>query len=182
MHHFVMREDQYKIFAEGIDESERNFVLMIAAVNRIEAEILQSVVDPAHIPFQTKPQPAEIGRLGHTRPCRRLLGNREDTWMVLMHLHVKFLEESDGLQILVAAILVGNPFALLTRIIQIQYGRDGIDPQSVNMISIKPKQGAVEQEVPHLHPTEVKNAAVPLWMVAQTRIFMIVEMRAVEPR
>ena len=76
MHHFVMREDEHEIFAECIDEPERNFVLMIAAVNRIEAEIFQRVVHPTHIPFQTEPQPAQIGRLGHTRPCRGLLGNR----------------------------------------------------------------------------------------------------------
>ena len=57
----IVRKRQNEIFVEGVDHREGEFVVMILAVNRIEREIPQRIVHPAHVPFQIEAKAADIG-------------------------------------------------------------------------------------------------------------------------
>ncbi len=48
------------------------------------------------------------------------------------------------------------------------------------MVSIQPKQSAVQQEVADLDAIIVEDAAMPIRMVAEPRVGMVVEMRSVK--
>ena len=112
------------------------------SMNRIVGEILQSVVHPAHIPFQAEAQTAEINRSRDHGPRRGFLGEGLDARIFLVRLHIELAKEFDGFQILAAAIFVGEPFAGFARIIEIQHGRDRVYSQSVDVIFIQPEHCA----------------------------------------
>ena len=41
---------------------------MILPVNRVDAHVFQEIVHPAHVPFETEPEPAQISRTRHAGP------------------------------------------------------------------------------------------------------------------
>src|SRR5262245_47665736 len=56
VHHFIVRKHQDEVLSEGIEEPERNLILMKRAVDGIVAEVSQHVVHPAHIPLECEAQ------------------------------------------------------------------------------------------------------------------------------
>ena len=58
---FIMGKRQHEIFGEGVEKRERQFVVFVAAVNRVLREITERVVHPAHVPFQTESETTKIG-------------------------------------------------------------------------------------------------------------------------
>ena len=63
---------------------------------------------------------------------------------------VEFLEELDGLEVFAAAEFVGDPFARLAAVVEIEHRGHGIDPQAVDVVFVEPEQGVREQEVADL--------------------------------
>ena len=68
MHHFVMGERQHKIFGEGIVQAEDDIAVVMLAIDRILADVVEGVVHPAHIPFVAEAEPAKLDRPRHHRP------------------------------------------------------------------------------------------------------------------
>ena len=50
----IMREGHNKIFAEGIQETKRQRIVMEPAIEGIFRHVVQDVMHPAHIPLQSK--------------------------------------------------------------------------------------------------------------------------------
>ena len=67
INHLVMRDRQDEVFAEGIDQAKCDLVLVVFAIKRIHAEIVQHVVHPAHIPLHGEAKPVRINRPRHSR-------------------------------------------------------------------------------------------------------------------
>src|SRR5579862_5210842 len=62
VHDLIMRDRQYEIFAPRIQHSEGQVAMVILAMNRIEREVLQRIVHPSHVPFESEAQPTGEGR------------------------------------------------------------------------------------------------------------------------
>ncbi|COW10255.1 Uncharacterised protein [Mycobacterium tuberculosis] len=117
VHHLVMTERQHVIFAERIQHRERHLVVVVAAVHRISADVVERVVHPAHVPLHRKAQAANVGRAGHPRPRRGLLGDGDDSRRDLVRRGVHLLQELHCFQVLPAAVDVGGPAALGSRVV-----------------------------------------------------------------
>src|SRR5579864_1504466 len=68
VYHFIVTQNQNEMFLKRVEQRKRDVVVMKTAKNRIERHVLQKVVHPAHVPFQSETQSAEISRPRHTRP------------------------------------------------------------------------------------------------------------------
>jgi len=72
VHNFVMRQGQNEIFRERILQTKQDIAVMVVAMDRILADVIQRVVHPAHIPFIAEPQPAEFDGTRNLGPGSRL--------------------------------------------------------------------------------------------------------------
>ena len=142
--------------------------------------IAERVVHPAHVPLEAEAQAAQVGRPRHARPARRFLGDGQDAGMFAVAELVEPLEEVDRLEVLVAAEDVGDPLAGLARIVEVEHRGDGVDPQAVEVVAVEPEERVAEQEVADLGPAVVEDLGAPVAVLAEPRVGMLVEMRAVE--
>ena len=165
---------------EGVDQAEGQLVVVILAVDRLVAEVTNRVVHPAHVPLEAEAQAAQVGGPRDARPGGRFLGDREDAGELQVRLLVQLLEEADGLQVLAAAELVGQPVARLAAVVEIEHRGHGIDPQAVDVVLVEPEQGVGDEEVADLVAAVVEDQRAPVAMLAAAGIGMLVQGRAVE--
>src|SRR5574341_231473 len=137
------------------------------------AEIFKHVVHPAHVPLERKPESSYIGGARDTGPRSRLFRQRNGSRMFPVDEDVQIFEKGDGSDIFMPAELVGNPFARLPSIIQVQHRGDGVYAGAVNVIGVQPEQGAVKEKVADLGAVIVEDPAVPVRMVAESGICMV---------
>ena len=182
VHHLVMAQRQDEVLTERVQQSERQLVVVIAPVDGILGEVHQGVVHPPHVPFEPEAQAAQVGGAGDGRPGGGLLGHQHDGGVVAVDHLVELLDEVDGFQVLPAPEAVGDPLALAARIVQVEHGGDRIDAQAVDVKLLDPEQRVGEQEVPHLVAAVVEHQGAPVRMLAEARIGMLVQSRAVEAR
>ena len=97
-----------------------------------------------------------------------------------MDQNIQVFQQRDGSDVFAPAELIGNPFSLLPAVIEIEHRGDGIHAQAVDMVSIQPKEPAVQKEVSDLDAIVIEDAAVPVRMVAEPWVRMVIEMRAVK--
>ncbi len=174
VHNFIVRKRQDKIFVEGVNQRERQLIVMKRAVNWILAEVAERVVHPAHVPFEAESQPAHVGGARNAGPRGRFLGNRQNAGVLQVRLQIEFLDERNGLQIFAAAKFVGNPIARLPAVIEVQHRGHGVDPQAIDVVLVEPKQGVAQQEIANFIATIVENERSPIGMFAAARIFVFV--------
>ena len=93
---------------------------------------------------------------------------------------VELAHEVDRLEVLAAAVLVGDPLAVLARVVEVQHRGDGVDPQPVDVVAVEPAHRARHQERAHLVAAVVEDRRVPVGVVALPRIGVLVQVRAVE--
>src|SRR5262249_57100275 len=89
-------------------------------------------------------------------------------------------QKGDGLQVLVAAILVGYPIPRLSPVIEVEHGGNGIHPQAVYMILVEPEEGVADEEIGHLAATVIEDERPPVALLPLAGIARLVEMRTVE--
>ena len=70
---------------------------------------------------------------------------------------VEMTQKLYGVNILLAAIAVGDPFTLFSRIIKIDHGSNSIDPQTVYMVLVKPEKGVGNEEIADLFSAIIIN-------------------------
>src|SRR5581483_8028849 len=162
----VVAERRAEILREGVEHAEGQVVVVVPAVDRVAREVLQRVVHEPHVPLEAESQAALVDRLRYSRPGGRLLGNRHDAGVLAVGDRVHAAEERDRLEVLVAAILVGNPVAGLTRIIEVEHRGDGIDAHSVEMEMLEPIERAVDEEGSYFLAAEIVDRGVPVRMIA----------------
>src|SRR3984893_8398933 len=68
---FVVRQRQDEIFRKCVMQAEQDVAVMILAVDRVLADVIQRVMHPAHIPFVAEAQPTEFNG-GATPAAMRL--------------------------------------------------------------------------------------------------------------
>src|SRR5215831_1680549 len=144
---FVVREKKNEVFGEDVKHGEHDFVMLVFAVDGIVREIFQYIVHPTHIPFKAKAQAAKIRRAGNRGPGGGFFGDRENAGEFAVGDFVHALEKPDGVKIFAAAVLIGNPFALFARVIQIEYGSDRVHAESVDVVLVEPEERVGNQIV-----------------------------------
>src|ERR1700688_3821711 len=100
--------------------------------------------------------------------------------MFFVGFEIEAAQKFDGFQVLSPAKLVGNPLALLARVVKIEHRSDRIHAQAVDVILVEPEHGARHQETSNFAASVVKNESLPVGMKTLPRIGMLKQMRAVE--
>src|SRR3974377_325491 len=59
--YLVMREGEDEVLTEGVHHAEREFVVVIAAVDWVASQVTQRVVHPAHVPLEDEAATAPRG-------------------------------------------------------------------------------------------------------------------------
>ena len=93
---------------------------------------------------------------------------------------VELLEERDGVEVLVAAELVGHPLARLARVVEVEHRGDGVDADAVRVVLAQPVQRVGDEEVAHLVAAVVEDQRAPVGVRAAARVGVLVERGAVE--
>src|SRR5207244_2553900 len=68
VNNFIMTQDKDEMFLESVEQRKRNVAVMESAKDRIKAHVLQEVVHPTHVPFESESETAEISRSRNARP------------------------------------------------------------------------------------------------------------------
>ena len=97
-----------------------------------------------------------------------------------VHCFVHALEQGDGGQVLAAAELIGQPLTMLTGVVEIEHGSDGVNAQAVEVIFIEPEQGASQQEILDFGTAVIEDRRAPVGMLSQARVGVFVQVRTVE--
>ena len=94
--------------------------------------------------------------------------------------HVELAQQVHGVEVLVAAVLVGDPLPGLAGVIQVEHGGDRVHAQPVDVELVEPIQGAGEQEVLHLVAPVVEDQGAPVAVLPLARVGVLVQGGAVE--
>ena len=180
MHHFVMRNRQHEVLAEGVAQAKRHFALMVLAMHRVARHVLQRVVHPAHVPFVVKAQSARRRGARHGRKRGRLFGHRDGLRPLGADDLVQAFQKGDGFQVLAAAVDVGNPFAGLAAVVAVKHRRHRIDAQPINPKTLQPVQRIANQKIAHFGAAQVVDQRVPVVVEPLTRVGVFVQRRAVK--
>src|ERR1019366_8147064 len=151
----VVGQWQNEIFGKGIKKSEGEDAVMVLAIHRVLAHVEQSVVHPAHVPLVAEAETAKIRWLRDHGPRRGLLRYSEGSVAARIDGFVHAPQEIDCFEVFAAAEAIWNPVALLSTVVEVDHGGDGIDPQPVDMVLIEPEQRVAKEIVRHFTPTVV---------------------------
>ncbi len=154
--------------------------MVVTAVDRLFRDEVQGVVHPPHVPLEAEAQAARVGRVRHARPRGRFLGDRDGAGRMRIRRLVGLAQEVDGIEVLVAAVLIGDPLALPARVIEVEHRGDGIHAQTVEVVVLQPETGIRGEEGRHFRPPEIVDVGAPILVEALPRVGMLVEMGPVE--
>ena len=174
VHHLIVADGQHKVLAEGVEEAEGDLVVVAGTEERVSLHVAEHIVHPAHVPLEVEAKAAVRSRLCDHGPCSGFFRDHVLVGVTAQHGVVQLAQESNSLQIFLAAVLVRLPLALLAVIIQIQHGCHRVHAQTVDMVLLQPIQCAGDQEALHLAAAEVEHHGAPLLMFAALRIRVLV--------
>src|SRR5574341_116115 len=180
VHHLVVGQGEHEVFGEGVPDAEGKLVVMVLAVDGLLRKVREGVVHPSHVPLHAEAEPADIHRPRDHRPGRGFLGYGLDVGVSAIHLFVQFPEKGDGVDVLLAAVRVRDPLALFPRVIQVEHGRNRVDPEPVHVVLFEPEEGVAHEKGAHFVPAVVEDVALPVRMKPLLRVLVLVEVRAVE--
>ena len=151
--------------------------MVIFAVDGVFHHVTQSIVHPAHIPFEAEVQTFLAGYIGKRS---RFFGDFSRSWNFLFQHGVGIAQESDGFKVFMAAVLVRNPLAVFARIVAVNHRGNRVNADTVKAETFYPIQGITLQEVFHFISAEVVNQGVPVLVVAFARVGVFVQRSTVE--
>src|SRR5665809_10988 len=153
----VVAQWEYEVLAERIHQCERELIVVKPAMNGVVLEVVERVVHPTHVPFETESEAPHIDRTADSRPRGRFLGDHHHAGVLTMHDGVELLEKVDRVEVLAAPELVRYPVALLAGVVEIQHGSNRIDAQSVDVKLLDPVQRVRDEEVADLGASVVED-------------------------
>src|SRR5215470_3727443 len=100
--------------------------------------------------------------------------------MLFVGFLIEASEKIDGFEILASAELVGDPLALFAGVVEIEHRRNGVDPQTVDVILVVPEHRARHQKAAYFGAAVIEDVRFPIGMEPLAGISMFVQMRTVE--
>ena len=161
VHDLVVAERQHEVLAERVHQREGHLVVVVAAVDGVAPDVVERVVHPAHVPLEPEAQAAEVGGPGDAGPGRRLLGDRHHAGVVPVDGGVHLLQERDRVEVLPAAVDVGQPLPLGAGVVEVEHRGDGVDAQAVDVELVDPVQRVGDEEVAHFACGRSRTRACP---------------------
>ena len=128
VHYLVVGERQDEVLVKGVDEGEGDLAVVVLTVDGVLGDVLQAVVHPAHVPLVAESQTTHRGRAADHRPGCGFFCDGGGARMVPEDELVRALEECHGLEVLVAAVHVGDPLTGLARVVEVEHRGHGVDP------------------------------------------------------
>src|SRR5204863_6092915 len=180
VHHFIVAEHQNEILLKRVEKRERDVAVMITPVNRVDAHVFQEIVHPAHVPFESKPEPTEISRTRYAGPRGRFLSKCHDSGETLVADFVETFQEIDCVEVLAAAVNIWDPLARLSRIIEVKHRSHSVHAQPVDVILVEPEKRIPDKKIPHFIAAKIKNERAPVLLFTLARIHVFIEVRAIE--
>ena len=136
VHDFVVRQRQHEILGERIPDRERQPVVVVAGDRPGPAR--SSRACRASSPCSTS------GRTrGRRYTGRETIGHAVDSSAMTCtsgwsrYTVVELAQERDRVEVLLAAVRVGNPLAGLARVVEVEHRRDGVHAQAVDVIACR---------------------------------------------
>ena len=182
MHHLIVGENKDVVLAVRIGTCKCHHVVGILSEIRIQLHVLCKIMHPAHVPLQAEAQSVVFRRTGHLRPCRGLFRDHHRALVPAKDNGVQMFEELDRFQVLISAVFIGHPLAVLLAVVQVKHRSHRVHTQSVHMEMLDPEQRIGDQEVLHFRLAVVKDLRAPVRMLAHSRIRVFKGRRAVEVR
>ena len=93
---------------------------------------------------------------------------------------LQLADEVDGLEVLAAAEAVRHPLPFLARVVEIEHRGHRVHAQAVGVVLVEPEQRVREEEVADLVAPVVEDERAPFAVLADARVLVFVERRAVE--
>ena len=180
VHDLIVRECQNKVLAVRIDHTERQLTVVMGTEDRIELHIIKEIIHPAHVPLIIKAQSVLLYRSRHLRPCSRLLCDQKRAIRILFINRIQMLEKFNRLKILIAAVNICHPLAVVLAVVEIQHRSDCVHPDTVCMVYIFPEQCIGNQEIRYFRTSVIVNQCTPVRMRALARIEMLVQAGAIK--
>ncbi len=179
--HLVVGEGENKPFGECVEEGEGEAVVTPGAEEGVGSHGLQGVVHPPHVPLLREPQPPPVQTMGDPGPGGGLFGDHEGAGGGFAHRCVQLLEKGHGLQVLAPAMHIRGPLPLAARVVPVEHGGHGIDPEAVQPVVLEPVEGAGNEKGAHRRPGKVEGEGSPVRVSLLEGVRGLVEGGAVEP-
>lgn len=176
---FIVTENKDEMLVEGIEHREGDVTLMVASVDGFAGNVAETVIHPAHIPFEPEAQAAKVGRAGDTRPGGGFFRDGHDARVATVAEFVEAFEKINRLEVLASTEAVGLPFPGLAGIVEIQHGGHSIHAEAVEVILVEPEEGVAMQEVFYFVAGVVEDEGAPVLVFSLAGIFIFVEAGAV---
>jgi len=93
---------------------------------------------------------------------------------------VHALDEIDGMEILAAAELVGDPFARFARVVEVEHGGDSVYAKAVDVVFVEPEERVGDEIVLDFVAAVIVDERAPVGVRALPGVGVFVEMGAVE--
>ena len=180
VHDLVVADGQHKVFAESVEEAERDLAVVARAEERVGLHVAEHVVHPAHVPLEVEAETAVGRRFCHQRPGSGFLRDHHLVRVTAEHRRVALLQEGDGLQVFLAAVDVLLPFAVAAVVVEVKHAGHSVDAQAVDVVLLNPEQRAGDQEALHLRHAVVEHHRAPLFMLAAAGVGVLIAGRAVK--
>ena len=147
VYHFIVRQCQNKFLTVRVNHTERQLSVMIRTEDRIQLHIAKKIIHPAHVPLIVKTKSVFLYRRCDLRPCGRLLCDQQSAVFILFENRIQMFKKLYCLQILVAAVNICNPLAVILSVVQIQHRSHCIHPDSICMVYVFPEQCICDQKI-----------------------------------
>ena len=179
---FIVRDGEDKVLGESIYKAEGQAAVMIVTPERIFMDIAEHIIHPAHVPLvvETECKPVIIGAAGNVSPCGTFFCDHRCFGANAVNSIVEFLEEVNSRKIFSAAVHIGNPFAVLTVIIEIKHGSNSIHTDTVKVIFLEPEDSRGDQEARYFITAVVEYICTPFLVFAQSPVLIFIAACAVE--
>ena len=177
VHDLVVAEREDIVLAEGVHHRERQQAVVVLPAVKVDGQIPERVVHPAHVPFIMEAEPALFRRIRHERPGRALLGIRRRAGHAPADNGVERLQKRHRREILLAAALVVLfPRGIVHAEVEIEHAAHAVHAQRVGVVFLQPEERRADKERAHLVAGVVEFIGAPAGHVAG-----FIERRAVKP-
>ena len=177
MHDLVVTKDKHVIFGEGVIRRVRELAMLPVAVYRVLFQVLQSIVHPAHVPFEEKAQAALVRCLRDSGKNGGILGDEIRAGLP-GDSQIELPEKFRALKIFAAAVFVRTPLSAPEA--RVQHCRHGVYAQRVYVKFPYPVECVGYEEAPDLALAVVKGLCAPLRVFGQQRVGGFVQRGAVK--
>ena len=177
---FVVADGQHEVLAEGVEEAERDLVVVARTEERVSLHVAEHVVHPAHVPLEIEAQAAVGSGFRDHRPRGGLLCDHVLVGVTAQNRIVELAQECHSLKVLLAAVLVGLPLALLPVVVQIEHGSHSVHTQAVDVVLLQPVESAGDEEALHLAAAKVEHHGTPLFVLAALGVRVFIAGFAIE--